>query len=224
MPRPTLAYVHILGQELREAGLVIEDGWHEAEEWQTGEVAGTPLVTHHSPPLTEILSVMLERSDNLIAETVIRALGNKAAGEFSFEAGRGAARGVLMPLGVDLDRARYADGSGLSRYNHASPDQFCDLLLAMVRGGGRMADMWLDLLPTAGMDGTLAERFIGTPLAGNLAAKTGSMSSVKALSGYFTAASGERYAFSVLVNGYVADGSDVNAEIDRLLLVLYRQL
>jgi D-alanyl-D-alanine carboxypeptidase/D-alanyl-D-alanine-endopeptidase (penicillin-binding protein 4) len=180
-----------------------------------------PLLVHHSPPLGNIVRVMLKSSDNLIAETLVRSLGLQAGGDFSFAAGREKSRVLVAPLGLDLDRARYADGSGLSRYNHLSPAQLNSLLLAMVRGGGRMATLWRDMLPLAGHDGTLKSRFRGTPLEGNLRAKTGSMSSVRALSGYLTARSGKEYAFSILVNGYVAQGSEVDGEIDRILLAAH---
>ena len=39
-------------------------------------------------------------------------------------------------------------------------------------------------LPVAGQTGTLAQRFLGTPIAGQLRAKTGTLNQVTALAGY----------------------------------------
>lgn len=221
---PEEVYARVVARTLTENGIAVNGAG--ATEWiREGDLAKSdPLLIHHSPPLEEILRVMLKKSDNLIAETVIRALGEKSAGTYSFAAGAGAARGLLLPLGVDLARARYADGSGLSRYNHISADQICRILIAMVRGGTGTAEEWSSLLPVAGRDGTLTDRFRGTALAGNLTAKTGSMSSIRALSGYFRGASGEQYVFSILVNGHLADGPKVDECLGRLLELCYEDL
>jgi D-alanyl-D-alanine carboxypeptidase/D-alanyl-D-alanine-endopeptidase (penicillin-binding protein 4) len=59
-----------------------------------------------------------------------------------------------------------------------------------------------DALPVAGVDGTLKRRMLGTSAAGNLQAKTGTLTHVYALSGYVTAANGEHLVFSIMLNRY----------------------
>jgi D-alanyl-D-alanine carboxypeptidase/D-alanyl-D-alanine-endopeptidase (penicillin-binding protein 4) len=66
----------------------------------------------------------------------------------------------------------------------------------------RHFQVWLDAQPVAGVDGTLRGRLRGTMAAGNLRAKTGTISNVSALSGYVTTAAGERLVFSIIVNHY----------------------
>lgn len=219
---PAQVYTAVVARVFGEEGIRVAGGADLQSAGPAG--GGDPLHVDSSPPLREILAVMLKESDNLIAETLVRALGDKAVGEFSFTAGRGAARGILLPLGVDLDQGRYADGSGLSRYNHLSPGQLSALLAAMVRGGGRTTDLWRGLLPVAAREGTLAKHFAETPLAGNLCGKTGSMSSVRALAGYFESAAGEPFVFSIMVNGHTAPGGDVDRAIEELLLLLHHHL
>jgi D-alanyl-D-alanine carboxypeptidase/D-alanyl-D-alanine-endopeptidase (penicillin-binding protein 4) len=60
---------------------------------------------------------------------------------------------------------------------------------------------WRETLPVAGVDGSLAHRFLGSPLQGRMWAKTGTFNEGNALSGYLTTASGKTLAFSILVNG-----------------------
>jgi D-alanyl-D-alanine carboxypeptidase len=61
--------------------------------------------------------------------------------------------------------------------------------------------LW-NMLPVAGVDGSLTERFRGTPAQGRVHGKTGSLKNVNALSGYATTLRGERIAYSIMVNNH----------------------
>jgi D-alanyl-D-alanine carboxypeptidase/D-alanyl-D-alanine-endopeptidase (penicillin-binding protein 4) len=52
----------------------------------------------------------------------------------------------------------------------------------------------------------------GTAAAGNLRAKTGTLATVSALSGYVTSAGGERLAFSIIANGVPRTATAKDAE------------
>ncbi|MBA2625942.1 MAG: D-alanyl-D-alanine carboxypeptidase, partial [Acidimicrobiia bacterium] len=73
--------------------------------------------------------------------------------------------------------------------------------------------------PVAGRTGTLQRRFLSTPAAGNVRAKTGWILEGRALSGYLTTAGGRRGIFSVVVNGTTPD-APVAAAIDDLVVTL----
>ena len=66
---------------------------------------------------------------------------------------------------------------------------------------------WRATFPIAGVDGTLARRFRGTPLEGRLFAKTGTLNATNALSGYMIARSGRTLIFSFYANDFPADAS-----------------
>ena len=66
---------------------------------------------------------------------------------------------------------------------------------------------WRATFPVAGVDGTLARRFRGTPLEGRLFAKTGTLNATNALSGYLTARSGRTLVFSFYANDVPGDVS-----------------
>ncbi|MFP4624358.1 MAG: D-alanyl-D-alanine carboxypeptidase, partial [Gemmatimonadota bacterium] len=61
------------------------------------------------------------------------------------------------------------------------------------------------VLPVAG-ESPWFRRMGGTPAGGNLEAKTGTIDDVSALSGYVTAANGERIAFSIIGNDLASVG------------------
>jgi D-alanyl-D-alanine carboxypeptidase/D-alanyl-D-alanine-endopeptidase (penicillin-binding protein 4) len=55
-------------------------------------------------------------------------------------------------------------------------------------------------LPVAGQTGTLDERFVGTPLAGRMRAKTGTLAQATALAGYLQTTQGSQISFAFLMN------------------------
>jgi D-alanyl-D-alanine carboxypeptidase/D-alanyl-D-alanine-endopeptidase (penicillin-binding protein 4) len=61
-------------------------------------------------------------------------------------------------------------------------------------------DAFTNSLPVAGQSGTLARRMRGTAAAGRCRAKTGTLTSVSALSGYCFVGSEHVVAFSFLMN------------------------
>ena len=82
------------------------------------------------------------------------------------------------------------------------------LLAYMYKSSNR--EVWMSLLPTAGVDGTLATRFQDHPEAQAIRAK--SLSHIRAMSGY---AESPRYglvAFSFVVNNF-----DTTLEVSHLL-------
>lgn len=152
-----------------------------------------------SPKLDKMLRKMDKESSNFIAEMLTKQLGARERGEGTAEAGVSVIDDFVHDkLGVDDDFIQ-KDGSGLTRLDHISPHDFIQLLKAMDNSPQR--DRFLSFLPVAGVDGTLKNRMKDTPAEGNVTAKTGSMNGVNSLVGYVTGKNGERFAFSILING-----------------------
>lgn len=160
------------------------------------------IASHSSAPLPELLKTMLLKSDNLIADSLFKRVGQeyyKAQG--SFTNGAAAMRHILTELGVDLTNANIVDGSGLSRYNLLSAKQLADVL-ALIYQDARFHSL-IDSLPEAGVSGTLQYRlgYTKPPLKHLVFAKTGSMQGVANLAGFMRLAQQRDILFVVLENG-----------------------
>ncbi|HSJ08783.1 MAG TPA: D-alanyl-D-alanine carboxypeptidase/D-alanyl-D-alanine-endopeptidase [Longimicrobiales bacterium] len=154
------------------------------------------LAVHTSEPLLRVLDIINKKSHNLMAEQVLRTVGRVAVGEGTVAAGQRAVRHMIEQEGGRADLAMY-DGSGLSILNRASARDF--IVLLSVMSESPMYQTYLETLPQAGAAGGL-RRMHRTNAEGNLRAKTGTINHVSALSGYVTAANGERLAFSIISN------------------------
>jgi D-alanyl-D-alanine carboxypeptidase/D-alanyl-D-alanine-endopeptidase (penicillin-binding protein 4) len=176
------------------------------------------LAGYDSQPLSEDLRVINKVSQNLHAELALRLLGREKGSGGTIEGGLDVVRAFLATVGLKPQEYSLYDGSGLSRQNLVTPHAVVELLRYAA------AQPWFaryrDTLPTAGVDGSLAERFKGTPAAGNLTAKTGSLGHVNVLSGYAKTVKGELVAFSVMSNNHnLTDGRAIST-IDQIVLAI----
>jgi serine-type D-Ala-D-Ala carboxypeptidase/endopeptidase (penicillin-binding protein 4) len=172
---------------------------------QDGDDSRAPRVlgVHLSPPLSELVHLTNQVSQNMYAEALLKTVGRVVMGEGSAAAG---ARAVQFMLECEADLGqnalRMVDGSGLSRLNAVTPRATVQLLEYMSRSEQREAFDYS--LPEAAAPGSLRHslrnRLGLTPAARNLRAKTGTINRVSSLAGYVNSASGERIAFVIFVN------------------------
>jgi D-alanyl-D-alanine carboxypeptidase/D-alanyl-D-alanine-endopeptidase (penicillin-binding protein 4) len=170
------------------------------------------VATDRSMTLREMLVPFLKLSNNMHAEVLVKTMGRVTSGEGSWPAGMRAVDGAVSALGVRTDVIRSVEGSGLSRRDWLSTRQLSNALLA-ARSRPWFA-AWYAALPIAGqpdrlVGGTLRSRMTGTPAAGNVHAKTGTLTGVNALSGYVTDATGRHLVFSMIVNTSLVSATPV---------------
>lgn len=175
-----------------------------------------PLARLTPLPLGEDLVHVNKVSQNLHAELLIRRLG-LIAGSGSIEDGVAAVAAMMEQAGVPRTAWDLSDGSGMSTYNRASPRAVATLL--HWAAGQPWGAAWRATFPVAGVDGTLARRFKGTPLEGRLFAKTGTLNATNALSGYLIARSGRTLIFSFYANDVPADAGATEV-MDRTLALI----
>ena len=162
------------------------------------------------PSLTvrEIVDEMLTFSDNNTAELMLKELGFHRSNSGTTAAGVSVVRDELARAGIPLTGFEEVDGSGLDRGDRVT----CTLLAAILTTDG-VAGSIAGALPVAARTGTLSERYHGSPAAGKVRAKTGTLKDVTALSGWVHTDPGADVAFSYLLN---TGGRDVGAADLRL--------
>lgn len=156
---------------------------------------------HESLPFSDILQGLDKYSNNFIAEQILRTL---AAREFgapgTTENGVRILGDYLKSLGFSANDFTVSDGSGLSRRNRLSPDLMV-AVLKDVYGDWSIFPEFASALAIMGLDGSVNERMTRNPEARKIRTKTGTLTGVSSLSGFFQSADGEVFAFSILMNG-----------------------
>lgn len=183
----------VLSERLRASHVTID-----SIRIDTSSLQGTELL-RFSHRLDSAVTYLNKVSDNLSAETVLKVLGAEKRGTpGATRAGLSVVKEFIAGLGVDTTKIVMADGSGVSRHDLVSPASTIRLLEGMYKLGHHF-DTYVHSLPIAGVDGTLKDRMRGTSAQGNLRAKTGTLSTVTALSGYVRTADDELLAFSIMM-------------------------
>ncbi|PJG86550.1 serine-type D-Ala-D-Ala carboxypeptidase [Conservatibacter flavescens] len=165
---------------------------------------GKLLAEHLSAPLPDLLTKMMKKSDNQIADALFRTVAyHTYKRPASFQLGTLAMKKVLSSqAGIQFGHSVIADGSGLSRHNLIAPETMLQILEYIARNEETLNLM--ATFPIAGVDGTLSGRgsMINEPLVKNIKAKTGALKGVYNLAGFMTNAQGEHIAFVQFINGY----------------------
>jgi D-alanyl-D-alanine carboxypeptidase/D-alanyl-D-alanine-endopeptidase (penicillin-binding protein 4) len=194
---PTLAATRTFERILLTKGVTVEGGS------STGIAPSGlgVLASVQSAMLTDIVNEMLATSDNLTAEMLVKEIAHAAGGvQGTRPAGLQALTAKLTEWGIDTTAAQLTDGSGLSRDNRLT----CTLLLEVLQRSSAVDPLGAGLA-RGGQEGTtLTDYFERDGLGGVIQGKTGSLTGVKSLGGYYVAA-GEEVQYIVILNGAAAD-------------------
>ncbi|HET7230240.1 MAG TPA: D-alanyl-D-alanine carboxypeptidase/D-alanyl-D-alanine-endopeptidase [Longimicrobium sp.] len=217
----TAYFVTVLRETLLASGIRVDGGAVDQDALAPAvrPVARDTLFVQTSPPLREILPGFLKPSQNQVGELLLKTMGRTLRGQGTAQAGIAVVDSVTRAWGLPPRKLAQADGSGLSRYNLVAP-QFLIGVLEHMRGSPNFQTFY-NALPVAGVDGTLRSRMRGTPLQGNVHAKTGTVSNVRSLSGYMTTAAGEPILFSIIVNHHTVTSRDADRLAEAALMRVY---
>lgn len=183
---------YILAKALMEDSLhpkksiVIQNGWNQPNARIIKTV-----------PTDSLLKIMMNRSDNFFAEQVLLMTSQQVLGKMEDAA--------IIDTILKTDFAQFpqkpewADGSGLSRFNLTTPENYISLLQKMEK---EFSMERIKTIFAQGGKGTLSSYYKDIP--GVLYAKTGTLGNQIALSGYIITNKGTRLTFSVLVANHVS--------------------
>lgn len=208
-PRDAAAMLTTL---LRQRGVVI------AGEPASGSVppAATEVAAIESPTIAALVTAMVNDSDNGTAELFVKELGLRGKGVGSSAAGAEAIVESLTAQGLPTPGVVVHDGSGLDHSNLVT----CRLLAAILLRTDPASPIQAGL-PIAAQTGTLSKRFLATPVAGHLRAKTGSITGVMSLAGFADGRDGPLTFVQVLNGvGRYADGREIQDALGAALVGL----
>ena len=189
----------------------------------TAPPGAATLASVRSPTVAELVQLMLQTSDNDLAEALLRVAAAEHGQPATFEGGTATVLATLTELGVPTDRVVLLDGSGLARGSHVPPTTLARLLEAAADGSHPELASLVEGLPVAGFSGTLALRYGAGESdggAGLVRAKTGTLTGVSSLAG-LTSVAGRPMVFVAMSDG-VPDGATLEARdaLDRFAAVL----
>jgi D-alanyl-D-alanine carboxypeptidase/D-alanyl-D-alanine-endopeptidase (penicillin-binding protein 4) len=157
-----------------------------------------------SATVSQQVDLMLQTSDNYLAETLGRMTAVAGGQPATYESAKAAVLGQLTGLGIPTEGMVAADVSGLALANQVSARQLSEVVRAITNGKDTRLRAALAGFPVAGLTGTLGDRYIDESTAegaGLVRAKTGTLNTVIALSGYVVDADGRLLVFSFIGNG-----------------------
>jgi D-alanyl-D-alanine carboxypeptidase/D-alanyl-D-alanine-endopeptidase (penicillin-binding protein 4) len=186
--------------------IAIQNGWHQAN----AQIIKTV-------PTDSLLKIMMNRSDNFFAEQVLLMTSQQLLGTMDDAAA------IDTILKTDFasfpQKPEWADGSGLSRFNLTTPENYITLLQKMEN---EFSMERIKAVFAQGGKGTLSAYYKHIP--GVLYAKTGTLGNQIALSGYIITNKGTRLLFSVLVGNHVSPSTyPVRHAVEQYLTEIMRK-
>lgn len=171
--------------------------------------------TLYSIPVDSIYKVLMQQSDNFIAEQILLMCAQKISDTLKTDI---AIQKVKKDFLNDLpDAFEWVDGSGLSRYNQFTPRTIVKLWEKLYELVPR--ERLFSLLVTNGKPGTLRSMLPNQPSF--IFGKTGSLSNNYCLSGYLVTKKNHLLIFSSMNTGFVSPTSAIRKNLSKTLQYIY---
>ncbi len=189
---------------------LLSDTLHRNVE-ELGESFPKKFWTLKSIPSDSLYRVMMQDSDNFIAEQLLLQCAAIVSDTLKPEI---AIRYAKKNLLADLpDSLQWVDGSGLSRFNLFTPRSIVDLWKKIYRLVPQ--ERLFKLLAVGGKNGTLKNwHKAEVPY---IFGKTGSLSNVRALSGFLITKKNKILIFCFMNNNFTVSGTEVRTQVEKIL-------
>ncbi|MBR6126235.1 D-alanyl-D-alanine carboxypeptidase/D-alanyl-D-alanine-endopeptidase [bacterium] len=170
------------------------------------------LITKISHPIQPAENEILKNSNNMISETVGKLAANKTCGAGTDTNAVKLYNSYYEKLGLDYERIRLVDSSGVSKNNLVDADFITEYLIKSKN------NTTLSKMAIPG-EGTLENRMI--PMKEDLRAKTGTLSDISSIAGYLNTKNGNKYVFCIIINDPKSSESEKKNLEDYLLREVY---
>lgn len=215
IPDPKSLLISDFYKELEQSGIQIRKNEIVPKERRI-------IYTHFSPPLSEIIREINVSSNNLYAEHLFRYLGSNKNGISTTNFAIATIKQFWKDKKLPTEELFMVDGSGLSPMNNVSANFFINLLEFMEHSANKTP--FLASFPVAGVNGTLKNFLLNTPLSNKVIAKSGSINRVKSYVGYIKTET-HHLAFAILVNNPNSNSTAATtSKIEKLLVEVVNNL
>ena len=163
-------------------------------------VTSIPFKTIKTVSTDSLLKIMMLRSDNFYADQIVLMASAQLFGKMDDAALIDSVKKLFF---ADLpQKMRWVDGSGLSRYNLNTPENYIAILQQMQ---AKFGETRVKNIFEKGGEGTIAAYYKNFP--GTIYAKTGTLGGQVALSGFIYTPKQQKLYFSVLVANHMSPSS-----------------
>lgn len=206
-PFPAKVMQHEILSTIEKSGVIVEN-----QSVVPDRNISCVIYEHISPAFGDIMKSLMYRSDNLMAEGILRALTPGSSRQDALNE----VRKIWMLAGISGHGVNIVDGSGLSRDNRLTARYLADIYQHMLTLAG---EEYTSLFPRAGYDGTMRNFLVNTELEKRVAMKTGSMRGVQSYAGYLFDEEGHpTHILVFIVNNFNCSRAALKSDIQRLLL------
>ncbi len=214
MPDPALLCAETLLNAMKKNGIKCAGTFTSNYEKKDTSFRSTTLHTHYSPSLEKIVQVTNITSNNLFAETCLRAMAYGSPSN-----GIELVKKFLAAKGVETIELYMVDGSGLARADLVTTNLHAKML-GKIQSDPAIAKSFFNSLPVAGKQGSMSNIGKGTYIEGKMRAKTGYINKARAYCGYVTTSTGKELSFSVIFNNYNCSAKEAKLKIEKFLVAL----
>ncbi len=173
--------------------------------------------TIRSLPVDSLYRVMMQNSDNFIAEQLLLQCGVILSDTLKPEI---AIRHAIKNFLGDLpDKPQWVDGSGLSRFNLFTPRSIVALWAKIYKQVPR--ERLFKLLATGGKNGTIKNWYKAE--VPYIYGKTGSLSNNHCLSGFLITKKGTTLIFSLMSNNFLVSGNELKKQMEKIFRMVYEK-
>jgi serine-type D-Ala-D-Ala carboxypeptidase/endopeptidase (penicillin-binding protein 4) len=214
LPDPALLCAESLLNSLKKSGVKCAGTYTSNYEKHDTSFKSVTLYTHYSPSLERIVQVTNITSNNLFAETVLRAMAYGSPSN-----GIELVKKFLAAKGIETNELYMTDGSGLARADLVTTNLQAKML-GKIQSDPSISKTFFNSLPVAGKQGSMSNIGKGTYIEGKMRAKTGYINKARAYCGYVTTKTGKELAFSVIFNNYSCSAKEAKVKIEKFLVAL----
>jgi len=223
IPDPPFFLADLFREKLLQKGIGVSGKAFSLRQLSSSEKESSAQVTilckTYSIPLSQMIRIIHEKSDNLYTEYLLRHLALTAS-EKPASAGMGleVVRKFWQKKGLDVSALFLSDACGLSPNDRVSAG-FLAQVLQYMSEKSKYASVFKASFPLAGREGSVSGFLKGTDLEGKIRLKSGSAQSVISYAGYYEQ-KGKSCVVVLIVNYADANRFQVRKDMEDFLLSL----